>query len=277
MLGMSLTGKSLRLARLCRYADGRYVFVPLDHSVTDGPVVTAAQFLPLVRDIAEGGADGIMVHKGRARMIPADVLRQCALIIQLSGSTTNARDTNAKVLVGAVDEAVRLGADAVTVHVNVGSDTEAEQLADLGRVASACDRWGMPLIAMMYPRGPRVSDPHDPAIVAHAVNIAADLGADIVKTVLVSPPSRMADVVQSSPIPIVIAGGLPSSGGEPGQQNLKQLATLALDAGCAGLAAGRRVFTSPEPRQVVHELAALVHGRDLTAERTLQPRTAGAM
>lgn len=248
-----LTGKSLRLARLSRAADGRFLFIPLDHSVSDGPITTAEGFGALVRAVVDGGADGVVVHKGRVRTIPADALTRCALIVHLSASTVHAPDRNAKVLVGDVEEAVRLGADAVSVHVNVGSDTEAAQLADLGRIASACDRWGLPLIAMVYPRGPRIGDPAEPALVSHLVNIAADLGVDLVKTVLATPTERMADVVRSSPLPIVVAGG--DAGGD-----LSAFATAALDAGCRGLAIGRRVFTSPDPRKTVSELAAIVHG-----------------
>lgn len=266
-----LTGKSLRLARLSRPADGRFLFIPLDHSVSDGPIASVTGFIDLVQDIAAGGADGIVVHKGRARMIPPHLLAQCALVVHLSASTAYAPDTNAKVLVGDVEEVVRLGADAVSVHINIGSDTEAAQLADLGTVAAACDRWGIPLMAMVYPRGPRVSDPAEPRLLAHVVNIAADLGADIVKTVLAAPAERMAEVVASSPLPIIVAGG----GGT--EESLFEFASSALAAGCRGLAVGRRVFTNPAPRDAVRELAAIVHGRELVTALRPQPRMVGML
>jgi 2-amino-4,5-dihydroxy-6-oxo-7-(phosphonooxy)heptanoate synthase len=271
MSSTPLTGKALRLIRLSRPADERYLFVPLDHSVSDGPIASTEQFNQLVRDIADGGADGIILHKGRARTIAPQVLHRCALVVHLSASTAHAPDTNAKVLVGSVEEAVRLGADAVSVHVNVGSNTEATQLADLGAVARECDRTGMPLLAMMYPRGPRVGDPRDPARLAHAVNVAADLGADLVKTALAEPAERMADVVRDCPIPVVVAGGGSS------EQHLRDLATAALDAGCAGLAVGRRVFTSAAPKQVVGELAALIHDRGPADLRSRDLRMVGAL
>jgi 2-amino-4,5-dihydroxy-6-oxo-7-(phosphonooxy)heptanoate synthase len=266
-----LTGKALRLARLSRPNDGRFLFVPLDHSVSDGPITNVAGFAKLVQDIVGGGADGIVVHKGRARMIPADLLIGCGLVVHLSASTAHGPDANAKVLVGEVDEAIRLGADAVSVHVNVGSDTEPAQLADLGMVASACDRWGIPLMAMVYPRGPRVSDPSVPELISHAANIAADLGADLVKTVMARPAERMADVVASSPLPIVVAGG-----GDP-RQSLDGFALSAMSAGCHGLAVGRRVFTSPAPRQAVRDLAAIVHDQQPLPNEPAQKRMAGML
>ncbi|WP_431039037.1 2-amino-3,7-dideoxy-D-threo-hept-6-ulosonate synthase [Streptomyces sp. P6-2-1] len=266
---MPLTGKAVRLTRLSRPGDGRFLFVPLDHSVSDGPVVSAAGFGELVRSIADGGADGIVVHKGRARMIAPQVLAHCSLVVHLSASTAHGPDTNAKVLVGDVEEAVRLGADAVSVHVNIGSDTEGGQLADLGAVASACERFGMPLMAMIYPRGPRVSDPADPALVSHVVNIAADLGVDIVKTVLAAPPERMAEVIASSPLPVVVAGG------GQAEQELFEFAVSAVDAGCAGLAVGRRVFTHPAPEKAVRELVSIIHRRALGTGPAQQTEMAG--
>ncbi|WP_158883092.1 2-amino-3,7-dideoxy-D-threo-hept-6-ulosonate synthase [Amycolatopsis anabasis] len=269
MATLPLTGKSLRLARLSRHCDDRFLFIPLDHTISDGPIATAAGFNQLVRDIADGGADAIVVHKGRARTIQPELLSRCALVVHLSASTAHAPDTNAKVLVGEVAEAVRLGADAVSVHVNIGSDTEAGQLADLGTVAKASDRWGIPLMAMMYPRGPRLTEPGDPVLLSHVVNIAADLGADLVKVPMAAPPDRMVEVVASSPLPIVVAGG---SGADT---SVAQLATNALTVGCHGLAVGRRVFTSAAPRQTVHELATIIHGPELASEPTPQSRMVG--
>ncbi|WP_130796190.1 2-amino-3,7-dideoxy-D-threo-hept-6-ulosonate synthase [Streptomyces otsuchiensis] len=245
-------GKSLRISRLGP-PDGRFLFVPLDHSLADGPIACEGRFHEVVQQVSEGGADAVVLHKGRARGLDPRTLRGTALVVHLSGSTAHAQDVDAKVLVASVEDALLLGADAVSVHVNVGSDTEAAQLADFGAVAGACDRWGLPLLAMVYPRGPRVRDPHDPALLAHVVNIAADLGADLVKTTWSAPFDAMADVVSSSPIPVLVAGG-PS-----GEGDLATYTRSALAAGCSGLAVGRRVFGHPSPRDVVRELATLVH------------------
>lgn len=250
---MSNVGKAFRMRRLSLPGDGRYLFVPLDHSVSDGPVVPQHRWSDLVRGLVTGGADAIIVHKGRARTIAPEVLAGCALIIHLSAGTVHAADVNAKTLVGDVADAVRLGADAVSVHVNIGADTETGQLRDLGAVASACDAWNIPLLAMIYPRGPRIVDPRDPALLAHVVNIAADIGADLVKTSVPLPAERMAEVVASAPVPVLAAGG--SSDGA----DLRAFAMTLMAAGCHGLAVGRRVFSSPNPARAVAELADVVH------------------
>jgi 2-amino-4,5-dihydroxy-6-oxo-7-(phosphonooxy)heptanoate synthase len=252
---MTNTGKLFRMRRLSSANDGRHLFVPLDHSVSDGPVVPHDRWHDLLQDLVAGGADALIVHKGRARLVPPAILKSCALVVHLSAGTAHAADTNAKVLVGEAEDALRLGADAVSVHVNIGSDTEERQLCDLGAVATACEAWGLPLIAMIYPRGPRIIDPRDPALLAHVVNIAADLGADLVKTSVTLPVRRMAEVVANSPIPVLAAGG-PIDGSD-----LIDYATELMAAGCAGLAVGRKVFTSANPASLVARLAAVVHGQ----------------
>lgn len=248
------TGKRLRLARLCRPADGHFLFVPLDHSVSDGPITEGNGLGSLVRSLVAGGTDAIVVHKGRVGLIDPLLLRECGLVVQLSASTRYAPDPDAKVLVSDVEEAVSLGADAVSVHVNIGSATEASQLADLGRVARACEQWGVPLLAMMYPRGPQIGDPHAVGLLAHAANIAADLGADLVKTPSTAPIEGMTEVVERSPIPVLMAGG----GADDG--DLGVFARRAMATGCAGLCVGRRVFQHSSPTEAAGILANVVHG-----------------
>ncbi|MGB3437642.1 MAG: 2-amino-3,7-dideoxy-D-threo-hept-6-ulosonate synthase [Actinophytocola sp.] len=264
-----LSGKSVRMERLSRPRDGKYLLIPLDHSVSDGPIASAQGFDQLVHAVCAAGADGVVVHKGRARTISPRSLAGRALVVQLSASTAYAPDSNAKTLVGDVEEAVRLGADAVSVHINIGSDTETTQLHDLGTVAAACDNWGVPLLAMMYPRGPRIADPTMPELVSHVVAVATDLGVDIVKTVLTTPPQRMAEIVASTPLPVIVAGGASSTGSVTG------FARSAMAAGCGGLAMGRRVFSDADPQGVVRALTAIVHEPASTPAPTHDTEMAG--
>ena len=113
-----------------------------------------------------------------------------------------------------------------------------------------------------------IANPADPVLVSHVANIAADLGADIVKVPMASPAHEMVEVVASSPLPIVVAGGA-------GQQSAADFALTALEVGCRGLAVGRRVFTSIEPRKTVHELARIVHQSEFGSSPVSQPRMAG--
>ncbi|MGW2420996.1 2-amino-3,7-dideoxy-D-threo-hept-6-ulosonate synthase [Streptomyces sp. NPDC001709] len=249
------TGKNRRIQRLLHPVSGTTFLVPLDHSLSDGPVATAAGFAGLVGAMADNDVDGIVVHKGRVRFLPLELLGEMALVVHLNGSTRHAPDADAKILVGAVEEAVALGADSVSVHINLGSSNEAAQLTDLGAVADRCARWGVPLLAMVYPRGPRVTDPTDPALLAHAANVAADLGADIVKLPYTGSPVTMREVVEASPIPVVTAGG----GVVGDTEKFLDLIDSTMESGVLGVAVGRNVFRSPDPGRLARSVAERVH------------------
>ncbi len=246
-------GRSLRMLRL-GHMSRRFFVVPLDHSVTNGPIAFATGLDGLVGGLAGAGVDAVVLHKGRVREIDPSRFTEMSLIIHLSASTRHAPDPDAKRLVANVEEAVRVGADAVSVHVNLGSQHETEQLADLASVAEACDRWNLPLLAMVYPRGPELGRPNRPELVEHAVAVAVDLGADLVKTVTTESLADMRTIVERSPIPILTAGG-------PRIDESRLIGHVAalLRAGTAGVAMGRNVFEAPDPAALARRIADLIH------------------
>nr|WP_042178292.1 2-amino-3,7-dideoxy-D-threo-hept-6-ulosonate synthase [Kibdelosporangium sp. MJ126-NF4]CEL13095.1 2-amino-3,7-dideoxy-D-threo-hept-6-ulosonate synthase [Kibdelosporangium sp. MJ126-NF4]CTQ98782.1 2-amino-3,7-dideoxy-D-threo-hept-6-ulosonate synthase (EC 2.5.1.-) [Kibdelosporangium sp. MJ126-NF4] len=246
--------RRLRLRRLFRHGDGRLLVVPLDHSVTDGPL-GRGDLNALVGELTGIGVDAVVLHKGSLRHVDHDRFADMSLIVHLSASTRHAPDPSAKYLVAGVAEAVRLGADAVSVHVNLGSDQEVRQVTDLAAVSDDCDRWNVPLLAMVYARGPKIADSQAPDLVAHAASLAADLGADIVKTDYAGTPAQMAEVVHACPIPIIVAGGPRLA--EPGAV-LAHVAG-ALRGGAAGVAVGRNVFQTDQPGRMAAAIARLVH------------------
>ncbi|MEU5882068.1 2-amino-3,7-dideoxy-D-threo-hept-6-ulosonate synthase [Spirillospora sp. NPDC047279] len=249
-------GARLRLSRLGRRSpDGRLMVVPLDHSVTDGPIRTAASFDGLIGTLAESGVDAVVLHKGTARHVDPRWFTDMSLIVHLSASTAHAPDPDAKYLVSSIETALRLGADAVSVHVNVGSREEAAQVADLARVAESCDHWNLPLLAMMYARGPQIGDPRDPELLAHAGTLAADLGADIVKLPHPGTGQGVADLVRACPVPVVLAGGPPVDD----IAEVRERVLEAVRAGAAGVAMGRNVFQAERPGEIAREIADLLH------------------
>jgi 2-amino-4,5-dihydroxy-6-oxo-7-(phosphonooxy)heptanoate synthase len=248
--------RELRLQRLFRHNPATLMIVPLDHSISDGPVVPRHSSMDqLAAQLADSNVDAIVVHKGAVRHIRPIRLTTMSLIVHLNASTAHALDPDAKYLVTGVEEALRLGADAVSVHVNVGSLDERQQIGDLASVAGACDRWNLPLLAMMYPRGPKISNHRDPQLVAHAAILAADLGADIVKTLYVGSVAEMMDVTVACPVPLILAGG-PRMTTE--EQVVEYVGDVLL-SGAAGVAMGRNIFQSGNPRRLAGIVARLVH------------------
>jgi fructose-bisphosphate aldolase/2-amino-3,7-dideoxy-D-threo-hept-6-ulosonate synthase len=137
----------------------------MDHGVTVGPITGLGNMQTIIDKLVLGGVDAVLVNRGIAKVVDT---KNAGLIIHLSGITQLCPEPNNKVQISTVDDAVRLGADAVSVHVNVGAKNEDNMLSTLGRVACECDDYGMPLLAMMYPRGPSIKNPHAVDVVAHA-------------------------------------------------------------------------------------------------------------
>jgi len=248
-LGMK-AWKGIRLSRITR--EGKMLCVPMDHGVTSGPIEGIVEIYETIKKVSRGGATAVILHKGILKNMPE--IPRIGLIMHVSASTSLGPYPNLKVLVGGVEEAVRIGADAVSAHVNVGNREEPRMLEDLGLLADECDEWGMPLIAMMYPRGEKVEDPMDPEVVAHAARIGAELGADLVKTVYTGDPDTFKRVVKGCPVPVVIAGGPKASN----DREVLEMAKGAMEAGAAGVTFGRNVFQHRDPEAMTRALAKIV-------------------
>jgi fructose-bisphosphate aldolase/2-amino-3,7-dideoxy-D-threo-hept-6-ulosonate synthase len=244
-------GKKRRLNRIFQ-ADNHTVIVPMDHGVSVGPIKGIENMQTITDKLLKGGVDAIVVHKGIAKHINTG----CAgLIVHLSAISNLTINSNNKVQVCTVQEAIRLGADAVSVHVNVGAEDEDKMLTVLGKVSDECDAYGMPLLAMMYPRGPKIQNEHDPDAVAHAARLGAELGADIIKTNYTGDINTFKAVVEGCPAPVIIAGGPKAKTA----QEVLQTTWESIKAGSAGLSIGRNVFQHENPVAMVKALAAIVH------------------
>ncbi len=244
-------GKSRRLKRIFRN-DGRTVIVPMDHGVTTGPIQGLANMQDIIDKLYEGSVDAIIIHKGISKTVDVGNL---GLIVHLSGSTKLSQKSNWKVQVCSVEEAIRLGADAVSIHVNVGSLEENEMLREMGMIIDECDKYGLPLLAMMYPRGPNIKNEHDLELVRHAARLGAEIGADIIKTNYTGSIGTFEEVTNSCPVPTVIAGGPKAKT----NREVLQMVYDSLKAGGAGLSVGRNVFQHENPTLMARALSSIVH------------------
>ena len=136
-----MLGKQIRLERITRRDTGRTVIVPMDHGVTVGPIPGLTDMAGMVDHVARGGADAVLGHVGLPRLGHRGYGPDIGLILHLSASTSLGPDPNNKVLVSNVERAIKYGADAVSIHVNLGAENESQMLCDLGEVAMACEEW----------------------------------------------------------------------------------------------------------------------------------------
>jgi predicted phospho-2-dehydro-3-deoxyheptonate aldolase len=235
-----MAANAFRLARLASLS-GSIRMVPLDHGVSMGPLPGLEDPSKAVAAAVAGGATCLVVHKGLLAAARAAAGR-AGVLLHLSAGTDRQPDPFDKRIVGTVEEAVRAGCDGVSIHVNLGSPTEARQVEEAGRVATACAEWGMPLLAMVYPRGPQVKDPSDPVLVAHAARLGAELGADIVKVPYTGSKDSFRAVVAGCPVPVVVAGGARKDAAA-----LVRELEGARAAGARGVSVGRNVFQDADP------------------------------
>lgn len=251
----TLIGKKVRLERIINRNTGKTVIVPMDHGLTAGPIEGLIDVSKAANLVAEGGANAAVVHRGGAMFGHRGYGKDLGLIIHLSASTNLAPDANKKILVATVEDAIRLGADAVSIHINLGADNEAEMLSDFGVISSSCHYWGMPLLAMMYTRGPKISNQFDQKYVKHAARVAAEMGADIVKVPYSGSVESFSEVVTGCAIPVVIAGG------EKMSSDFEVLTMVgeAMSAGATGVSIGRNVFQHTSPTKMVRAISDIVH------------------
>jgi predicted phospho-2-dehydro-3-deoxyheptonate aldolase len=250
-----MIGKQIRLERVINRDSRRTVIVPMDHGTTVGPIPGLEDMRDTVTKVVNGGANAILMHKGMVGAGHRGGGRDIGLIVHLTAGTALSPDPNAKVQVCTVEEAIKLGADAVSIHVNLGAPTDAEMLRDFGAISASCMAWGMPLVAMVYTRGEKITSEYDVKYIKHAARVGAELGADIVKVNYPGSPAAFREVVEGCHVPVVIAGGEKIESDE----ELFRMVTGALEAGGAGASIGRNAFQHADPEGMVRAIAMLVH------------------
>ena len=257
-----MIGKQIRIERIINRSTGRIVVVPMDHGTTIGPIPGLEDMRETVTKVVNGGANAILMHKGMVQAGHRGGGRDVGLVVHLSAGTSLSPDPNAKVPVCTVEEAIKLGADAVSIHVNVGAETDADMLRDFGDVSRSCMIWGMPLLAMVYTRGPKIESEYDVKYVKHAARLGAELGADIVKVNYTGSPESFRQVIAGCPVPVVIAGGEKV---ETDEELLRMIAG-SLEAGGAGASIGRNAFQHADPEGMVRAITMVVHEGASVAE-----------
>ncbi|NLH41623.1 MAG: class I fructose-bisphosphate aldolase family protein [Planctomycetes bacterium] len=250
-----MIGKAIRLERIINRNSQRTVIIPMDHGVTVGPIEGLADMRKAISNMVSGGANAILMHKGMVRAGHRGSGGDVGLIIHLSAGTTLSPDPNAKELVCTVEEAIKLGADAVSIHINLGAETDKEMLRQFGLVSERCTEWQMPLVAMIYTRGPKIKNEYDVNNIKLAARVGAELGADIVKVGYTGSAESFRSVVEGCPIPVVIAGG-PKMGSD---EEIFRMVEGALAAGAAGLSIGRNAWQHAKPDKMVRALSRMVH------------------
>ncbi len=263
-------GKRVRLHRMLYEhgpANGALLFLPIDQGMEHGPIDmfdNPPSIDPTFQwELAlEGGYSGIAVHYGLADRYMGPYAGKVPLVLKVNGKTTIPSDAEAlSPLTSTVEDAVRLGADAVGYTLYVGSPRQDEDFLQLVEVRRACDEFGMPLIVWSYPRGEAIEAKggrDSLYAVDYAARVAHEFGADVIKlnepkgTTPESPkPYNDLDMSREEMLrKVIISAGnsmvLLSGGSKISDDDLLAKVQAGMSAGATGLIFGRNMWQRPK-------------------------------
>jgi class I fructose-bisphosphate aldolase len=264
-LGLGM-GKKARLHRILHehgVGNGTAIFLPYDHGLEHGPRdfvghPESGDPRHVIRLAVEGGFNGVALQIGLAGKFFWEYAGEVPLVLKLNGKTDIPSPPDPVSPVNAtVEEAVRLGADAVGYTLYVGTPGQERDFAQYLRVREDAERFGMPLIVWSYPRGAAIDAKGGKDsfyAVDYAARTASELGADMVKVNFPQPAKQdgvpvayRADYWPQQAIEAVVRSAgrsllLVSGGEHAGEEAMLEKARESMDAGATGLIFGRNVF-----------------------------------
>ncbi len=262
---MSQPGKSIRLRRILRSDRGSLV-VAFDHPVVHGPIPGTINPAAQIARFIEGKADALLLNLGNFRYV-GDAAKGSTsmpgLIARLDWTTAlgtapiNPAEHFRSCLVGHPEDAVRAAADAVITFLVLGSgdvDFERGEVQRVGRIARECEQLGMPLIVESLARGKTLRNPQDPTWLKLHTRVAAELGADVIKTEYTGDPATMREVIDACPIPILVLGGTRTGSDD----DILHVTEGILQSGAAGVFFGRNVFQAENIPGLMQRLHAVL-------------------
>lgn len=242
-------GMANRLAQLIP-ADGRCCFLPIDHGYFQGPTRKLEQPGKTLEPLLPY-ADAVFLTRGVLRSC-VDPARAKPIILRVSGGASMVgKDLANEGLTTSMEEAIRLNASAVGLSIFVGTDYEHQSLMNLSRLVDEGERYGIPVMAVTAVG--RELDKRDARYLSLACRIAAELGAQVVKTYWC--PEGFDKVVQGCPVPVVMAGG-PQVDTE---LEVFRFVHDGLQRGAIGVNLGRNIWQNDHPIAMMRAIRAIVH------------------
>lgn len=259
-------GIKVRLARLFSHPSGNLFGGAVDHFVGYGDVRKGGLAdLPGALDrVMQGKPDYVSIQPGAARHLWPRYSGQASLVIQGGCFTPDDRISE---LIATPEDAVRAGADALAVAIPVRGASEGHYIRWLTDSVNAAVRFGMPIVAHIYPRdfsdGAKIV--FTPEEIAYAARVGIETGVDVIKIGYTGEFESFKETVRSSPVPVVIAGG-PKADSLIGA--LEQTAE-AIQAGARGAVVGRNLWGHGDPAMSARAFRGVIHD-GLSAEDALK-------
>jgi putative autoinducer-2 (AI-2) aldolase len=251
-------GMKNRMSRIIQ-KDGHTVMLAVDHGYFMGPTTGLEDLGKMVKPLLPY-ADVLMPTRGGLRnYIPPE--SDIPICLRVSGGTSILNKTNLlhEGIVVSMEDAIRLNVAAVAFSILVGQPFERDTLLGFTQVIDEANRYGIPVLAVTAV-GKGLGK--DARYLSLASRMAAELGASIVKTYYCKDFEK---VVDTCPVPIVIAGGK-----KVPEKDALQMAYDAIQAGAIGVDMGRNIFQSSDPVKMIKSVNAIVH-KKYTPKEAYEP------
>lgn len=272
---MSDWGKRIRLNRILGRHNRKPLLIAFDHALPLGPIRGTTDPITQVDTFASAGVDGVLLTPGLARICAEALLHPNApsLIMRLDWSSlwTPLGDSGKlrSEMLATPEQALIAGSDAVLTYLLIGTgdvDFEAREIARNAEVARECERLGIPLIVESLARGNGIRNANSPEWILRHTRIAAELGADLIKTEATEDPKSMAEVIRNCPLPVMVLGGSRRANDDDAFEILRDI----VKSGAAGAFFGRNVFQAPNVRDFLRTACAILGEVDrLTEQNTV--------
>lgn len=247
-------GKQIRIQRIFSHPSGNLCSIAIDHFMLYnlGLPPGIRRIKDTLRAVMSALPDAVTMHKGIASAVWEPYAGKAALIVQTSGIRP---DDSAMVELATVEEALRLGADALAVAAFVHGETEAHYLKVVADLVREGAKWELPIITHVYPRDKQNNIIYSPDDIAWAVHCMVEIGADIVKVPYCGDPAAHAQIVADCPVPVVAAGG-PKT---PTMRDALGILAEAVRVGVRGGTVGRNVWGNADIVGAVRAYKAVIH------------------
>lgn len=267
MKPLSDYGKKIRLNRILRGPNRKGLVVAFDHGLVLGPIAGTVDPAAQISNIVAEGVNGILLNFG---ILPFCIdsfmtANAPALILRLDWSSLwTSLGNNGKLrseFLARPEDALRAGADAVITYLLVGTGDAEFETSEISRnaaVARECERLGIPFIIESLARGKGVDNPTSPAWMNLHTRMAAEIGADIIKTEYTGDAESMAEVVKTCPTPILVLGGARQESDGTALDVIRG----SVKAGAAGICFGRNVYQAPKMGEFLRLARSILDGKE---------------
>ena len=242
-------GLKNRLAKIIKPNDKRGVMLAVDHGYFLGPTERLEVPKKTIRPLLKY-CDAIMLTRGVLRT-SVDPSYPAPVVLRVSGgSSIVGEDLSNEKITTSVKDALRLNVSALAMSIFVGAKYEHNSLVNLGNLVNEAEEYGLPVLAVTAVG--KELEKRDARYLSLSCRIAAEFGAHLVKTYYCE---NFEKVVESCPVPVIIAGGPKLS-----EKDALKLTHNAIKSGAAGVDMGRNIWQSDNPVPMIKAVRSIVHG-----------------